>query len=274
MLSQEEFEKRISITFNDTIEILSDYKGKRKDIELKCKKCGYQWNVVAQNAMYGKQRNCPECEIDKKKTGDSIVCANCGKKIYRVKSKMSKSKSGLYFCNRNCSSTYFNHSSNIVSINNYRDKAIDYYGAKCELCGDNEDIRLLDVHHIDENRCNNEINNLIVLCVKCHAKITRGIDKLIDRTLIINEDNIDKNNSVHCKPETVHKKYCKINCYDKTDNLIKSFNKMSDALDWLKQFYQNPSSTHIIECILHKRKSAYNYIWVGVTINKKILTAI
>lgn len=263
MLSQEEFEKRISYIFNGTVSILSDYKGKRENVKLKCNNCGYEWNVIAQNAMYKKQRLCPKCEISKKQTGEVTRCANCGKKIYRVKSKLGKSKSGLNFCNRKCACAYFNHSDNVVSINNYRDKAIEYYGAKCEICGDNEDSRLLDVHHIDENRDNNALDNLIVLCVKCHAKITRGINKLVDRKPILNEDNIDKNNAAHCKPETVHRKYHKIYCYDKNNILIKNFDSMCEILDWLKQFHQNPSSSHIIQCILHKRKSAYGYIWVG-----------
>ena len=32
---------------------------------------------------------------------------------------------------------------------------------------------LLDVHHIDSNRSHNDINNLAVLCVWCHAIVTR-----------------------------------------------------------------------------------------------------
>jgi len=265
MLSQEEFEKRISYIFNNTVEVLSDYKGKREDVKLKCKNCRNIWKTKPYNIMYGKQRLCPKCEIFKKQTGKTTACANCGKKIYRKKSKIGKSKSGLNFCSRKCTCAYFNHSDNVISINNYRDKSIEYYGEKCELCGDNEDSRLLDVHHIDSDRDNNELDNLIVLCVKCHAKITRGINNLVDRKPILNEDNINKDSATHCKPETVHRKYHKIYCYDKNNNLIKDFDRMCEILEWLKQFYQNPNSSHIIQCILHKRKSAYNYIWVGET---------
>lgn len=41
----------------------------------------------------------------------------------------------------------------------------------CELCGDNEP---LNVHHIDEDRNNNKLDNLLVLCKSCHSKQHRG----------------------------------------------------------------------------------------------------
>jgi 5-methylcytosine-specific restriction endonuclease McrA len=37
----------------------------------------------------------------------------------------------------------------------------------CKSCGK---IELLDVHHIDKDRSNNKLNNLITLCVYCHVK--------------------------------------------------------------------------------------------------------
>ena len=44
---------------------------------------------------------------------------------------------------------------------------------------------MLEVHHIDENRANNELDNLIVLCPICHRKLTTGKYELINRTEII-----------------------------------------------------------------------------------------
>ena len=40
---------------------------------------------------------------------------------------------------------------------------------KCEICGESQK-RIL-IHHKDKNRKNNEINNLIAVCDKCHSKI-------------------------------------------------------------------------------------------------------
>jgi len=39
---------------------------------------------------------------------------------------------------------------------------------KCQFCGDTKD---LVVHHIDWNKMNNEINNLITLCRHCHGQL-------------------------------------------------------------------------------------------------------
>jgi len=43
---------------------------------------------------------------------------------------------------------------------------------KCRECGcpQIENGRHLDVHHIDYNKKNNNINNLITLCKSCHPK--------------------------------------------------------------------------------------------------------
>ena len=40
----------------------------------------------------------------------------------------------------------------------------------CQICGDQEDGRALDVHHIDYDKKNNQIGNLIALCQVCHRR--------------------------------------------------------------------------------------------------------
>jgi endogenous inhibitor of DNA gyrase (YacG/DUF329 family) len=40
---------------------------------------------------------------------------------------------------------------------------------ECEKCGYNEIPQILGVHHIDENRENNNRNNLMVVCPMCHS---------------------------------------------------------------------------------------------------------
>lgn len=47
----------------------------------------------------------------------------------------------------------------------YSKKAFEFYGKVCNRC--NSKNRLL-VHHKDENRSNNELSNLEILCKKCH----------------------------------------------------------------------------------------------------------
>jgi len=51
----------------------------------------------------------------------------------------------------------------------YQRKAFEIYGRKCSICG--ETNRQIDIHHKDQNRKNNKIENLQVLCASCHAKL-------------------------------------------------------------------------------------------------------
>jgi len=47
----------------------------------------------------------------------------------------------------------------------YRKLALKYHEPKCVICGFSE---LIEIHHIDRNRQNNEITNLIPLCCNHH----------------------------------------------------------------------------------------------------------
>lgn len=50
---------------------------------------------------------------------------------------------------------------------NYRKKAIERHGEICQVCGAEENIH---VHHKDGDPSNDDISNLIPLCVGCHRK--------------------------------------------------------------------------------------------------------
>jgi len=52
-------------------------------------------------------------------------------------------------------------------------KCIRAKGEMCSECGDREEI---EVHHIDSNRLNNELENLIPLCHSCHMCVHNGED--------------------------------------------------------------------------------------------------
>jgi len=47
--------------------------------------------------------------------------------------------------------------------------------SKCEQCGQ---LYNLLVHHIDQNRSNNEFNNFQVLCTSCHAIVHKRITNI------------------------------------------------------------------------------------------------
>lgn len=47
----------------------------------------------------------------------------------------------------------------------------DKYRWKCSRCGKHRKDVILHIHHIDQNKKNNNINNLIPLCILCHTRL-------------------------------------------------------------------------------------------------------
>lgn len=94
-------------------------------------------------------------------------CSYCNKSFRATKFRISQSKSGQLFCSRICKDNA--QLSNQGSEYNYRDFALRNYPNKCNRCQYQICISILQVHHIDHNRSNNELSNLEILCPNCHA---------------------------------------------------------------------------------------------------------
>jgi len=60
-------------------------------------------------------------------------------------------------------------------ILNYRKTAFQNYERKCEICDYKEYPEILIVHHVDEDRKNNNYENLQILCPNCHSKIHKKL---------------------------------------------------------------------------------------------------
>ena len=87
--------------------------------------------------------------------------------------KTQKDRNEKVTCSHSCSNTFFrsgeNHPNWKEFSNNrrkiYRDKCFFYHKEECVICGEN---KIVEVHHLDENRNNNNIDNLIPLCPTHH----------------------------------------------------------------------------------------------------------
>lgn len=55
----------------------------------------------------------------------------------------------------------------------YRQKCLSNKERKCSKCG-KKDPENLEVHHIDEDRSNNNLSNLLPLCRDCHRRYHAG----------------------------------------------------------------------------------------------------
>lgn len=116
------------------------------------------------------------CKYLGMKTGRLYQCSTCNKSLYRTAGQQKKSKDGKFFCNKSCFARWKNtlwsfgkkHFNWRGGESVYRDIMLrNNIPATCSNCSIH-DLRVLVVHHIDENRKNNIIENLKWLCRNCH----------------------------------------------------------------------------------------------------------
>ena len=69
---------------------------------------------------------------------------------------------------------------------NYRKLAFDRYDPVCAYCGFGIP-EILEVAHIDGNRQNNDIGNLVILCPTCHKML--DVDLISNHTIIEARDH-------------------------------------------------------------------------------------
>ena len=112
-----------------------------------------------------------------------VNCAFCNEELEVWKSDLKNKKHK--FCSRLCRAKFRvgNRAANWQNGKSFEEYGKEFDGSlkeqvrfrdkyKCQLCGCSqlENGRQLDCHHKDYNKRNNNINNLISLCVSCHLK--------------------------------------------------------------------------------------------------------
>lgn len=107
-----------------------------------------------------------------------VDCIICGKRFNPQANHNRKT------CSAECLSTFLSELQTGGKGNNwkgghsqtyYQKQRILNKEQKCEWCGTTE--RRLDTHHKDRNKSNNNPDNIMVLCDKCHAKLHYYEDK-------------------------------------------------------------------------------------------------
>jgi len=151
---------------------------KRKAKEATCLECGEVFLARATWVDQDKVKFCGvKCRAASKVTKVSISCDLCGVAFQRTPSKLSNSKSGKNFCSRECKDTAQSVDGGVMEImpshygngrRVYRARAFKEYAHKCADCGYDKYKRILQVHHIDNDREHNEVSNLVILCPTCH----------------------------------------------------------------------------------------------------------
>lgn len=150
---------------------------------LNCKICNSNLYVKPSHLKRGYGKYCSkECASLGRRKGKYINCEICKKEVWKMPKALAHSKSGKYFCSKSCQTHWRNTTYVGPRHGNWKDgRSIHYRNfliksnilkicKRCEI----EDFRLLSVHHIDENRKNNNIKNLVWLCYNCHFLIHRN----------------------------------------------------------------------------------------------------
>ena len=151
--------------------ILHNFKGKDSEGKTRNKSmcsCEICFNIFTRETRYVRTPLCCSKKCISIAAGTRILlkCAHCNKKYTAKQSSLSNSKSGQRFCSRKCKDEAQKYNILIQpehygsGESNYRKRALEHYGVKCNRCG-YSNVLALEVHHISRDRTNNNISNLI-----------------------------------------------------------------------------------------------------------------
>lgn len=186
-------------------------------ILLKCDNCCkefYRQQCFTKNkAKHFCSNKCRHESLTNEKFYITVTCDQCGKEFKKY--KIYEKNNINHFCSSKCYNTFrkvymhFNDEARRIAFKNYKHK--------CECCNWDKVPDILQVHHINENRKINTLENLIILCPICHRIIHSGWGELNNRKLIM--FNIRK-----------HKRYA---------STIKSLDELKDRFNKLKNEFIN-----------------------------------
>ena len=154
---------------------------------IKCKICSGEFYGKPFFLKRGHAKYCSQkCMRIGSKTGKVVSCHSCGKEVYKTKKALRVSKSKKYFCTKSCQTKWRNSVFVGPKHANWKDGRFAYRSvlsrhkipAFCKLC-QVKDKRTLAVHHIDENRKNNKVENLTWLCHNCHHLVHHYKDEQV-----------------------------------------------------------------------------------------------
>lgn len=143
---------------------------------INCNFCNKKINRKPSQIALARNHYCSNtCRYSSRKNGKDIKCSECGDIVYKTLKELNRSMSQKNFCSILCANRWRGkkffrdkHPNWKNGESSYRDFAKKHLAIKyCNMCK-TQDTRVLMVHHIDKNRKNNSILNLMILCYNCH----------------------------------------------------------------------------------------------------------
>lgn len=141
-----------------------------------CEICKTKFYGKPNHVARGWARYCSKsCQNVGQRSGVSTHCFLCKKEVYRSKQQAAHSASGHHFCSKSCQARWRNAFYAGERHANWKGGETAYrrimqranIPMKCEHCK-TKDERVIIVHHKDRNRNNNQLSNLMYLCMNCH----------------------------------------------------------------------------------------------------------
>lgn len=144
-------------------------------VDVQCKHCHKGFYAKPSWIAKGQGLYCSlVCARASAKSGKVIKCHQCGSEAYKQLRALNRSKSGFFFCSKSCQTKWRNkvyvrekHPNWKNGAASYRNLMLNNIPPICTLCN-TTDTRILAVHHIDEDRSHNVVENLAWLCHNCH----------------------------------------------------------------------------------------------------------
>lgn len=100
-----------------------------------------------------------------------------------------------FTCSHGCANSYFRSGSNNGNWkeHSYRTTCFEFHKKECIIC---KEDKIVEVHHLDENRENNKIDNLVPLCPTHHKYWHSSYKYLIVKEVYEYIDKFKKNNNI------------------------------------------------------------------------------
>src|SRR3989338_1430083 len=144
--------------------------------QVQCRVCSEKFYAKPSHIVLGHGKYCSlTCRHKAQLKGRFVGCHICSKEVWRMPKDLSRAKSNKFFCSKKCQTIWRNklfsgmmHPLWRGGESTYR-KRMKEGGIfeQCKRCKIN-DPRVLAVHHVDKNRKNNDLENLVWLCHNCH----------------------------------------------------------------------------------------------------------